>query len=540
MTDETRRGFLGGVAAMPAFLSNPFRRRGSEKLTPLATEPDVEEAKLYNGIPSWSVKLDGQASSWDALSSWAGGLEDVEIRSEVRSLDLAFVLAPREQVGASVGLLSRTGGGLAAKEWVEWVDINVQLSIPDPARRGELLEDDGATQKDSVGLLTKAAMWGSSGSAPDSERGGLATGSDVSPRPVGDAHDTLESASQSQAAGGTVDTSVETVAVIDTGLNTDGNAIAKSRVLPTSANYVKSGNPTVEENGIGVLEDGEGHGTWVASSALANPDTLPSSVLGNTVADYRGPVPNADIWAAKALDDDGNGDTEWIAAAVGDAIDVGPDWICMSLGSSIYSKPIADAVRKAVDAGIGVVVASGNDRFGTTWIASPASTGEAMGIHATTAAPNDPTSVAPAWFANPGPHSGTTDLSGGKTAGEKPAVAAPGMDLEALVPTPTGATGTEILSGTSMAAPCVVGVAALVQAATGLADPMDVWRRLERTAYRPPALASVEGSGLPSAKRAIADTRTEQTQRESMNDTARARDAWYRSVSTAQGRRIPW
>jgi hypothetical protein len=80
-------------------------------------------------------------------------------------------------------------------------------------------------------------------------------------------------------------------------------------------------------------------------------------------------------------------------------------------------------------------------------------------------------------------------------------VAAPGTDIWSVVPE----RGYESMSGTSMAAPHVSGVAALVFASNPSMTPAEVKERIIRTAKKVPALAGkVSSGGIASAAAALA------------------------------------
>ncbi len=123
-----------------------------------------------------------------------------------------------------------------------------------------------------------------------------------------------------------------TVAVIDTGVEADHELLA-GRVEPTGFDAI---------DGVS-SDDKDGHGTHVAGVIVAN-------TLDNvTVKPYR------------VLNEEGEGTDAQVAlgieAAVADDVDV----INMSLGRRGESEVIEEAVKKATDAGIIVVVSAGND-----------------------------------------------------------------------------------------------------------------------------------------------------------------------------------
>jgi minor extracellular serine protease Vpr len=96
--------------------------------------------------------------------------------------------------------------------------------------------------------------------------------------------------------------------------------------------------------------DDDGHGTQMAGIIAAN-------------GDLKGVAPDATLLAYKVLDSSGAGDTAATIAAIEAAINEGADIISMSLGGILdtTNEPLAEAVNRALDAGVIVVAAAGND-----------------------------------------------------------------------------------------------------------------------------------------------------------------------------------
>ncbi|MGN1316611.1 MAG: leucine-rich repeat protein [Acutalibacteraceae bacterium] len=125
-----------------------------------------------------------------------------------------------------------------------------------------------------------------------------------------------------------------TVAVIDTGVEADHELLA-GRVEPTGFDSI---------DGVSCA-DQEGHGTHVAGIIVAN-------TLDNvTVKPYR------------VLDENGEGTDAQVVLGIEAAIADGVDVINMSLGRRGESELMEEAIKKANDAGIIVVVAAGNEGF---------------------------------------------------------------------------------------------------------------------------------------------------------------------------------
>jgi subtilisin family serine protease len=200
-------------------------------------------------------------------------------------------------------------------------------------------------------------------------------------------------------------------------------------------------------NGDADPMDDNGHGTHVAGTIAAN------GVI-------KGVAPNATLYAYKILGADGSGSMSGIVSAIDAALDPNGDGstadhvdvISMSLGGQGSSDdPACMAVQKAVDAGVVVVVAAGNEGPAMRTVASPGLSSYAITVGAVDASGNL------ASFSSRGP---TEDML------MKPEVSAPGVAIYSTVPTSgashTSPTGYMNMSGTSMATPHVSGSAALL------------------------------------------------------------------------------
>lgn len=130
------------------------------------------------------------------------------------------------------------------------------------------------------------------------------------------------------------------VAVLDTGLT-----VTKDFSPENVASGAKSftGDP---------VDDFHGHGTHCASTI--------AQWTGNGFATV-GLATNATILPVKVLSDDGFGYNDWIASGIYYAVEQKADVISMSLGGSQSSDVINKAIDKAIEAGVIVVAAAGND-----------------------------------------------------------------------------------------------------------------------------------------------------------------------------------
>ncbi|HTR82098.1 MAG TPA: S8 family serine peptidase [Bacteroidota bacterium] len=180
--------------------------------------------------------------------------------------------------------------------------------------------------------------------------------------------------------------------------------------------------------------DDNGHGTHVAG------------IIAGNAPSFKGVAPHARLYAYKVLDANGNGSMSTVIAAIEQAVKDSVQIINLSLGTSDGDPDdiLSQAVDQAVEAGVVVVVAAGNDGdYGT--IDSPGAAREALTVGAT----NAENSVAS--FSSRGPSN--------KIYGCKPDIVAPGESI--LSAKMNG--GYIAMTGTSMAAPFVAGAAALLK-----------------------------------------------------------------------------
>ncbi|GGF08571.1 serine protease [Halobacillus andaensis] len=165
------------------------------------------------------------------------------------------------------------------------------------------------------------------------------------------------------------------IAVIDTGCQIDHPDL-KDRIVG-GKNFTTDDNGD-EEN----YDDNNGHGTHVAGTIAAS--------SANEEGIY-GVAPAANILVVKVLSEDGSGDYQWIIDGIHYAI----DWegengekvraISMSLGGPTDVPELYEAVKRAVDEGIPVVCAAGNegdDRHDTDELAYPGSYNEVIQVGA--------------------------------------------------------------------------------------------------------------------------------------------------------------
>jgi subtilisin family serine protease len=228
-----------------------------------------------------------------------------------------------------------------------------------------------------------------------------------------------------------------TVAVLDTGIDADH---------PDFAGRL---GPTKDFSGKGNVDDGNGHGTHVAST-----------VAGSGAASdgkYKGVAPGATIAVGKVLDDSGDSTADTVIAGMQwAATEAKAKIVNMSLGGrpTDGSDPVSDVLNTlSREYGTLFVVAAGNDGV-DEGVSSPAVADEALAVGSVSK------SDVLSGFSNRGPR-----LVDGAV---KPDIAAPGEAIVAARPSGVPPRGEPVgdayqrLDGTSMATPHVAGAAALL------------------------------------------------------------------------------
>ncbi|MBG9735099.1 S8 family serine peptidase [Paenibacillus alvei] len=229
-----------------------------------------------------------------------------------------------------------------------------------------------------------------------------------------------------------------TIALVDTGV--DFNHPDLKPNLVKGINLLDSGIP----------QDDNGHGTSVAGVIAA---------VGNNSKGAAGIVWSAKIMPIKALDARGYGDEDKLGAGILYAVDHGAKIVVMSVGLYRYSKYMEEIVNYAEQKGVLLIAATGNDgtRYGEKIaVKYPAAYPTVLAIGGN----NNHQRVEPR--SNTGPevdlvapwHVFTTALGGGYAAEE----------------------------GTSMAAPQVAGVAALLWSQYPELKPYQIRQHLRKTA----------------------------------------------------------
>lgn len=436
-------------------------------------------------------------SNTSKLQEWADKNDSRKIQENLYG-NTYTVTAPAQDV-VSTGLFD--SGGLSGDDYVESIDINIQTSV-DPVK--EPLSQN--QHSDMVDILDEIlAGWGA-----DYVNTGIAHSSDIEKTDMEDARTHIGDENVSSEGSGIG------VAVVDTGLNYDSTLYG---------DRVKTGVNTLTDETVdtsasnpdwGKISDGNGHGSWVASSVAANPSGTA----------YDGVATQSNLHIYKALDDEGGGTSADIAQAIHHAAEnPDVDVINLSLGSQQYNQEIASEVQYAVDQDKVVVVAAGNSRVTHRFIASPADV-DSEGVIAVAASNSDPAQEAEiGYFSEVGPDRGLD--SGGSTAGQRPDVAAPGTKITTKVATTDGTVEKKTLTGTSMATPVVSGGVAVAMADDPnlVGQPVEVRQQIEEH-YRPIPNAGITEAqnGMFAVDMIVQGETPETSQEDARNDKAVARD----------------
>jgi hypothetical protein len=248
------------------------------------------------------------------------------------------------------------------------------------------------------------------------------------------------------------------VAVLDTGIDGTHPALREAVAIRTSRSFTADGNP---------FDDTEGHGTHVAGIIGAR--DAGSGVVG---------VSSSRLLIVKVADTTGRAGTSSLVRGIRYATARGARIINISFGGGGYSPLEQEAIDAAAAKGVLVVAAAGNSGRATREF--PGAYRHVLAVAAVDANGRPLTS---------------------SSSGQQIALAAPGQDILSTAPGGYGR-----LSGTSMAAAVVSGVAARVWAARPTLTASQVARILEASAadLGDPGRDPGTGAGMVDLARALA------------------------------------
>ncbi len=268
-----------------------------------------------------------------------------------------------------------------------------------------------------------------------------------------------------------------TVAIIDTGIAPHADLIYPTNRIVGFKDFVNNQTKFYDDNG---------HGTHCAGILAGSGYSSKGK--------YKGIAPEANILSIKVLDEHGNGNTSDILSTVQWIIEKKEVYktkiINFSLGAIAQYKerrdPLVKAANRAIENNFIVVAAVGNSGPMRNTILSPATGRYVISVGTlndrnTPFAENDTI----AEFSSRGP---TLDRI------RKPDLIAPGVDIMSL--SNRNLTGYTTLSGTSMSAPMISGVAALLLNENPNYDHFDIKKKLLNACFRIKASSYEQGAGV--------------------------------------------
>ena len=264
-----------------------------------------------------------------------------------------------------------------------------------------------------------------------------------------------------------------TIAVIDTGINSMLDFCIPQKRIVKFVDFINNQEQAYDDNG---------HGTFVSSVILGN------GLVSN--GKFCGVAPKANIISLKALDKNGESSAIQILKAMQWIYDNCDSYkikvVCMSFGSEPLEKndPLVLGVEQLWKKGITVVAAAGNSGPESSTIKSPAISSKVITVGGLNDGRNG--YVEPAQFSSRGPVGNIF----------KPDILAPAVDIVACNNSIIGGKGYTVMSGTSVAAPMIAGVCALLYECYPKISPDEVKKFICRNAVELCGRKNIEGYGM--------------------------------------------
>lgn len=291
------------------------------------------------------------------------------------------------------------------------------------------------------------------------------------------------------------------VAVIDSGVDPKHPDL-KGHLLPLIDVWEASEGSDLLQTDSGILSfdgmDGNGHGTHVAGILAATVDEQ---------SNMSGVAPGVTVLPIKATDYQGNTSALTLAKAVKRAVDEGCKVLNISIGGpqeSSGSKTLQEAIDYAINHGVVVVAATGNESDRRTGKVSPVTIPAAYPGVIAVAAVTEHDQVA--LYSNGGAETTIAAPGGGATRREGAKIRSTWPTYDTFESLRAHISGPYAdLSGTSMACPHVSGAVALLLSQEPYLTPAQVKVRLEATAddVNLPGYDTASGYGRINVYRAL-------------------------------------